>query len=215
MGSSLKVRFKTDGSVKRDGFVLELWTACGGYLTGSRGIISSPNYPMNYPPNSDCVWRVGVREGSRLQFRVSSLNIFSEDVACHQDYLMLRNGISNASPLMLINRRQGDNQNGRVCLNGLSSEPVNTTSNHLYVNFHSDGNEERSGFMMRYRELDNACGGHFSLQEGDLNDFSLLTPNFPDTPPPRSECEWVITAPRGQRIRIDFNDRFDLVSSRE
>lgn len=34
--------------------------ACGGNLTGSAGVILSPNYPQPYPPGKECDWRIKV-----------------------------------------------------------------------------------------------------------------------------------------------------------
>ncbi|KAK2179888.1 hypothetical protein NP493_468g02006 [Ridgeia piscesae] len=44
--------------------------SCGGKKTGSSGQISSPNYPNNYPPYSDCSWHIEVPVGKRIQLKV-------------------------------------------------------------------------------------------------------------------------------------------------
>ena len=36
---------------------------CGGSLSGVTGTVSSPNYPNNYPSNSDCTWTITIPEG--------------------------------------------------------------------------------------------------------------------------------------------------------
>ncbi|KAG8233893.1 hypothetical protein J437_LFUL005220, partial [Ladona fulva] len=67
---------------------------------------------------------------------------------------------------------------------------------------------------MRFKEMSQSCGGRYTLtQESDSITFS--SPSYPQIPNPHSECEWVFLAPGGERININFYDRFDLtVTSR-
>ena len=45
--------------------------ACGGYIelgdNDPPGYITSPNYPQNYPKNSDCVWVIAVPNGEAVR----------------------------------------------------------------------------------------------------------------------------------------------------
>ena len=114
---------------------------------------------------------------------------------------------------MLINPRQEDNQNGRLC-GHYTPQPGNTSSNGLFVQFRSDASGQGRGFKLLYRQLSFGCGGHVQLT--DLNpEFDLTTPDYPRTPPAHSECVWTISAPRGKRVQLDFTERFDLVTSTE
>lgn len=36
---------------------------CGGEITKDSGQIQSPNYPDDYRPSKECVWRITVSEG--------------------------------------------------------------------------------------------------------------------------------------------------------
>lgn len=36
---------------------------CGGEITKDSGQIQSPNYPDDYRPSKECVWRIAVSEG--------------------------------------------------------------------------------------------------------------------------------------------------------
>ncbi|CAG2055985.1 unnamed protein product, partial [Timema podura] len=40
---------------------------CGGVLNGPEETVSSPNYPNNYPPNTDCAWSVSYPEGQAIK----------------------------------------------------------------------------------------------------------------------------------------------------
>nr|XP_032803211.1 seizure protein 6 homolog isoform X4 [Petromyzon marinus] len=52
---------------------------CGGDVTGSHGIILSPNYPDIYDEGQDCIWGVRVREGRRILLEIQLLDIGSTD----------------------------------------------------------------------------------------------------------------------------------------
>ena len=65
----------------------------------------------------------------------------------------------------------------------------------------------------RYRETTFGCGGQILLS-ADQADFDFSSPNYPNVPPPHAECVWVITAPPGKRVQIDFLERFDVKPSR-
>lgn len=60
---------------------------CGSYLTGRQGIVKSPNYPENYPINSDCEWIIRARPGRTIQFQFMNLNIPSPSVQCEDNYI--------------------------------------------------------------------------------------------------------------------------------
>lgn len=102
-GNLLKINFKTDHSISGRGFRISLKTVCGGYATAKQGVISSPNYPENYPNNLDCTWAIKTKPGRTFTFWFENLNVTSNDLnICDGDYLMLRNGDQSTDPLMLI-----------------------------------------------------------------------------------------------------------------
>ena len=102
----MKLRFKTDRSVTKKGFKVRLTAACGGFLTGTRGVIKTPGYPNDYSPNLDCVWRVQVTPGRKIRVNFNSIDLSTSDSQCPTDFISLRNGLSELSPLMLINSNQ-------------------------------------------------------------------------------------------------------------
>ena len=49
-------------------------------LTARSGIIQSPGYPSNYPPNTDCYWEIArPKDGACVLFTVEDFNVPSED----------------------------------------------------------------------------------------------------------------------------------------
>lgn len=66
--------------------------------------------------------------------------------------------------------------------------------------------------MFIFREIGLDCGGIIKLTSSTSQE-KFTTPNYPNIPPPYSECFWTIEAEPGERISIHFIDRFDLTNS--
>ena len=90
---------------------MTLQSTCGGYVSSTRGVLTSPGYPSNYPGDTECEWVIRMRPATMITFSFIDLDIGAEsDTECSQDYLVIRNGESASSPFFLINPRQGNNQ---------------------------------------------------------------------------------------------------------
>jgi cubilin len=59
-----------------------------------------------------------------------------------------------------------------------------------------------------------ACGGRILLSAGDSSTV-IMSPRYPNVPPPHTECEWIIMAPAGERLHLEFVERFDITYSQE
>jgi cubilin len=59
-----------------------------------------------------------------------------------------------------------------------------------------------------------ACGGR-TLLSADNNLTVIMSPHYPNIPPPHTECEWIIMAPAGERLHLEFVERFDISYSEE
>ena len=85
------VRFISDFSITASGFVLN-WEAgppiiCGGNLTGSSGIIESPNFPLPYPDYSLCEWTITVDATSTVYLELLAFDL---ENCCGCDYIDIR-----------------------------------------------------------------------------------------------------------------------------
>ena len=85
----MRLRFITDATRNYRGFWVALRAVCGGYLTDRQAILTSPNYPENYPRRTDCEWIVKARPGREIGYEFLNLDMRSDDVQCGQDYLMV------------------------------------------------------------------------------------------------------------------------------
>ena len=107
--------FLTHTFRSRRGFHVSLQATCGGYVSSTRGLLTSPGYPDNYPADTECEWVIRMRPATMITFRFLDLDIGAEsDTECSQDYLVIRNGERASSPFFLINPRQGNNQVSNV-----------------------------------------------------------------------------------------------------
>ena len=91
--------------------------ACGGSFTSPHGHLTSPSYPDAYPNDADCIYIVSMPNGTRINIRVVDMDIEYESdhyyydndyydyhqyggVTCMYDYLEIRDGTSEQSPLI-------------------------------------------------------------------------------------------------------------------
>ncbi|KAK6469098.1 high choriolytic enzyme 1-like [Huso huso] len=111
---------------------------CGGILTAVSGTLTSPNYPLEYPINIDCMWIINAPKGYKVSLTISSFDVeYSED--CSYDYLTLRDGPVTTSPVQQT-----------YC----GSEPIpsfTSSGNAAVVQFHSDSSDVGTGFSAKYK----------------------------------------------------------------
>lgn len=167
---------------------------CGGRVLQDSGVIRSPRWPFRYPEHSNCVWilETGKQQQIRLNFSEFELE---DQIVCQFDYLELRNGPTNESPLI-----------GRFCGNQLKSRVIITQSSHLWLKFISDGHISRTGFEMHFDTAQTGCGGLLSGASGQLD-----SPNYPYAYAHSADCEWTIEVSQSNRVRLNVID-LDLSS---
>lgn len=132
-----------------------MWCAgdCKFTVTGSSGIIKSPNYPNNYPTNKVCTWtiKVGATEEIELEF----LNVDVEgDSNCRYDYIEVRDGGNEYAAFKK-----------KFCGNTIP-EVIKSSGDALYVEFFSDQSGTKSGFYASWKAIDAA--GHFETTHSTI-----------------------------------------------
>lgn len=65
------------------------------------GRLDSPNYPLEYLSNRECIWRITVPEQYQVALRFQSFDVENHD-DCLYDYLEVRDGHSADSKLIGI-----------------------------------------------------------------------------------------------------------------
>ncbi|XP_049544721.1 cubilin homolog [Anopheles darlingi] len=193
-GHQLYLRFFSDSSRNYKGFMIE-WaastTGCGGVLTAPKGSIISPNYPFPYGQSTRCSWRITASQGSAIHIVFTDLDMESHRT-CQYDYLDVYDGYDI-----------GGTKLGRFCTTEMEPLVLNTVSNHAYLRMRTDDTNHGRGFQLKYNVI---CKRNITGYAGVIE-----SPNFPNVYPPSMDCQWTISVPRGNRIRIEFS-HFDLES---
>ncbi|XP_061399861.1 dorsal-ventral patterning protein tolloid [Musca vetustissima] len=221
------------GSKGYRGFIADFEVVCGGdiYLTDDRRI-DSPNYPLEYFPDKECVWRITVPENHQVALKFQSFELENHD-NCMYDYVEIRDGNSTDSELI-----------GIFC--GYKLPPnIKTNSNQMYVKFVSDGSVQKVGFSAVFmqevdecqfgnhgcehecintlgsyqcgcfagyelqadgKSCEDACGG---IIDASVGNGTVNSPGWPDVYPISKECVWEIVAPANHAVFLNFT-HFDL-----
>lgn len=97
---------------------------------------------------------------------------------------------------------------GKYCGNNLPENLV-TSSNNIWIEFSSDSpNSNKKGFNLTLESTHLACGSIYTSNSGEI-----ATKNYPNLYPNNNDCEWTIVAWPGNRINLQFIDRFNLEQS--
>ncbi|XP_050407117.2 cubilin, partial [Patella vulgata] len=194
--NTMTVRFGSDSSIAHEGFSasylsLNASTLCGAALTDTFGVITSPNYPGNYPHQRECIWTISVPDGNQILLNVTDF-LMESHVNCNYDYLEIRNGGYQTSPLV-----------GKYCGRTIDNIIV-SHSNRMWLKFKTDVSQSARGFKILYDGTSTGCGADLTSSTG-----SFISPNYPMTYAHNSECFWTITINQGNTITLTFAD-FDL-----
>lgn len=134
------------------GFIASYEAICGGDLMiDSEGHLESPNYPLEYQPNKECIWRIKVPETYQVALKFQSFEVEMHD-SCVYDYVEIRDGLTNNSPIIKVH-----------CGYKVPVDVI-STSNEMMVKFVSDNTVQKGGFsaiiMKEYDEcamIDHGC----------------------------------------------------------
>lgn len=231
-GSRMLVTYVTNARPQAHrGFAASYEAVCGGEVdleTGGR--LESPNYPLEYLANKECIWKVTVPEDYQVALRFQSFDVENHD-NCVYDYVEVRDGDSQESRLI-----------GVFC--GYKLPPdITSTTNKLFVKFVSDGTVQKAGFSATFmKEVDecerfnhgcahdciNTLGGYecsckigYELHSDKKNcedacggiienlNGTITSPSFPEMYPLSKYCVWEIIAPPQYRITLNFT-HFEL-----
>uniref|UniRef100_I3JDH1 CUB and Sushi multiple domains 1 n=1 Tax=Oreochromis niloticus TaxID=8128 RepID=I3JDH1_ORENI len=110
---------------------------CGASSLGPEGVLLSPNFPSNYNNNHECIYRITTEKGKGIRLKAESFSLQDGD------NLKVYDG-ENSSSRLLGNFTREDMM-GRV---------INSTSNHLWLEFNSNASGTNQGFHLTYTSFD-------------------------------------------------------------
>ncbi|XP_062818489.1 CUB and sushi domain-containing protein 2 isoform X3 [Anolis carolinensis] len=110
---------------------------CGSSVTGTQGVLLSPNYPLNYNNNHECIYSIQTQPGKGIQLKARAFNLEAGDV------LKIYDGNNNSARLLgSFSRRE---------MLGIS---VNSTSSTMWLDFITDGNNTSQGFELQFSSFE-------------------------------------------------------------
>lgn len=129
--------------------------------TGGR--LESPNYPLEYLPSKECIWKITVPKEYQVALHFQSFEVENHD-NCVYDYVEVRDGDTPDSRLI-----------GVFC--GYKIPPdMRSSSNKLFVKFVSDGSVQKAGFSATFMKEVDECG---QLQLFECRDVKFHDFHFP------------------------------------
>ncbi|KAK6490308.1 cubilin [Huso huso] len=186
--NKLVVVFVSDHSVQAGGFYAT-WTTdssgCGGTIHADSGTIKSPGYPQNFPPNSECTWRIIAHEGNHLEMSFSSdFEIPDSSGLCQSSYVKVWGGPAEVEERLLATG----------CGTAAPASLI-APGNMITTRFQTQGLVGK-GFSAAYTTR---CGANFTAPAG-----RVVSPNYPAHYPINSNCNYLIDAGNQKIVVLRF-----------
>ncbi|XP_041508947.1 CUB domain-containing protein 2 isoform X2 [Microtus oregoni] len=181
----MSVVFHSDKHVASRGFSAGYQKdVCGGVLTGLSGVLSSPEYPNNYPNNMECHWLIRASGPAAVKLVFMDFQVEGSD-GCTYDYVAVLGA-------------PGPARGHHYC--GRTRPPTLVSLGHeLQVVFKSDFNIGGRGFKAHY--FSGECQEVFTAVRGNFS-----SPQYPGSYPNNIRCHWTIRLPPGYRVKIFILD---------
>ncbi|KAM8872480.1 neuropilin-2a isoform 1-T1 [Synchiropus picturatus] len=169
---------------------------CRGVFDASEaGYITSPGYPLEYPPHQNCQWVITAPEPSQRIVLNFNPHFEIERLDCKYDFIEIRDGTSENADLL-----------ARHCSN-IAPAPIISSGPSLQIRFVSDYAHQGAGFSLRYEIF--KTGSEFCFRNFTSSAGVIESPGFPDKYPHNLECSYMIIAPPHMDITLTFLT-FDL-----
>ncbi|RMC04939.1 hypothetical protein DUI87_18115 [Hirundo rustica rustica] len=95
-GNMMTLSFMTDHSIATEGFSanyisLNASKVCSQNYTSATGVLTSPNYPSNYPVRMECIYTITVGMNSQIVLNFTDFSL-EGNKRCTEDYVEIRQG---------------------------------------------------------------------------------------------------------------------------
>ncbi|XP_049631133.1 CUB domain-containing protein 2 [Suncus etruscus] len=181
----MSVVFHSDKHVARPGFSAGYQKdVCGGVLTGLSGVLTSPEYPSNYPSSVECRWVIRASGPAAIKLVFMDFQV-EDSEGCPYDYVAVL-GVP------------GPAEGHRYC--GRTRPPTLVSlGRELQVVFKSDFNIGGRGFKAYY--FSGECQEVYTAVRGNFS-----SPQYPGPYPNNIHCHWAVRLPPGYRVKLFFLD---------
>ena len=166
------------------------------------GVLTSPNFPNDYPNNLDKSYTIKVEQGLTLELEFTKFRVAFEDYSDNGRYRIKCSSadltITDGNGITLMDR---DGTSGRFgCGWHVTNDPIMIVeSNVVNLHFHTGGSQvwsspwhanEKSGWSFKWKAV--------------FSSGVLTSPNFPDWSPNDFEQNYTIVAEQGQILSLSF-----------
>uniref|UniRef100_A0A3Q2QHC0 CUB and Sushi multiple domains 3 n=1 Tax=Fundulus heteroclitus TaxID=8078 RepID=A0A3Q2QHC0_FUNHE len=110
---------------------------CGSSVINNEGILLSPNYPMNYDNNHECIYSIQVQAGKGINISARTFHLAQGDI------LKIYDGKDNTAQVL-----------GAFTGTSMLGLTLISTSNHLWLEFYSDPEDTGEGFKLVYSSFE-------------------------------------------------------------
>ncbi|XP_038827831.1 CUB and sushi domain-containing protein 3-like [Salvelinus namaycush] len=110
---------------------------CGSSVINNEGIMLSPNYPMNYENNHECIYSIQVQAGKGINISARTFHLAQGDI------LKIYDGKDSMAHVL-----------GAFTGSSMLGLTLISTSNHLWLEFYSDPESTGEGFKLVYSSFE-------------------------------------------------------------
>uniref|UniRef100_A0A672ZAZ8 CUB and Sushi multiple domains 3a n=1 Tax=Sphaeramia orbicularis TaxID=375764 RepID=A0A672ZAZ8_9TELE len=112
---------------------------CGSSVINNEGILLSPNYPMNYDNNHECIYSIQVQAGKGINISARTFHLAQGDILKVSSHMH-----THYTPHVL----------GAFTGSSMLGLTLISTSNHLWLEFYSDAESTGEGFKLVYSSFE-------------------------------------------------------------
>ncbi|KAF4524800.1 hypothetical protein B566_EDAN010175 [Ephemera danica] len=191
--NAIYIHYFTNVQGPRTGFKVNVSIAkCGGTIVSDNGVINMPD--LTDESSLYCIWRLIAPAYSFLSISFESLNLPRTDNCSGDDYIKVTEDTDVNNEALL----------GKYCGSTVPTEVIDVGSDRALITLKTSRNMATRTFKLLFTSTVQKCGGNFDTPAGEITSWG-----YPNSQRQRRFCTWLITVPRGRRIRLEFLD-FDL-----
>ncbi|XP_053318135.1 ovochymase-1 [Spea bombifrons] len=174
-------------------------------LTSDSGVISSPGYPLGYPNDLSCQWRIIAPLEHLIELELLDLKTEKEGSSC-QDPLRIYEGTGRNKLLL-----------GSFC-GELQSYSLKSDGPEVTIIFTTNSNVTMSGFTLRYNFWQTQQpGSTYTLGKVAATACPVLdllpagsgeirSPFYPKSYPNGMDCRWIVYSISGKRLKLQIHE---------
>lgn len=200
--NAILVRFRSDASYGKKGFLLNYITNCTNQLGGYRGVIESLNFPYPYFSTFDCKYIISVPRGNKINLVFTHLELEEDNEDCSKVSLTINE---------LADGEVNKNLTKKFCETSLIDQNLlnfNSTTNTIQILFkRSESSQEPPKVLLRVEYFLVGCGGEFLYKPNGI----IQTPGYPKVHSYELDCLWHIYTTPNNRIVLNIID-FDITT---